>query len=124
MAVWFLTLMALLSGRVYIDYVDIVELNHVICPTNGNEQGVYWVWWRWQTVDGVSDYYVADWRRQADVPRPTTGTNCVQEFWDNKARVSRRIESCLFAESWTFYDRESEDRKRLPESRRRKLRAR
>jgi hypothetical protein len=103
-----------------LDAVDIVELNHVICPTNGNEQGVYWVWWRWQVVDGLADYYVADWRRFADVPRPKDG---VQEFWDSKAKVKRRIESKVFSETWTFYDRESEDRKRLPESRRRKLRS-
>jgi hypothetical protein len=101
-----------------LDSVEIAELNHVICPTNGNEQGVYWVWWRWQVVDGVAGYYVADWRRHVDVPRPTDG---IQQFWDSKTRVNRRIESKVFSETWTYYDRETEDRKRLPEYRRRKL---
>jgi hypothetical protein len=101
-----------------VDSVEIAELNHVICPTNGNEQGAYWVWWRWQTVDGVSDYYVADWRRVADAPMPRKG---VQEFWDGKTKRNRRIESKVFSETWTYYDRETEDRKRLPEYRRQKL---
>jgi hypothetical protein len=118
---WIATLLAFLPlDEIILDSVDVVELNHVICPTNGNEQGAYWVWWRWQVVDGTADYYVADWRRYSDVPRPKDG---VQEFWDSKAKVKRRIESKVFCETWTFYDRESEDRKRLPESRRRKLRS-
>lgn len=112
--IWFLIILP----YPVLDRVDIVELNHVICPVNGNEQGVYWIWWRWQIVDGVGDYYVADWRRMADSPRPKDG---VQEFWDSKARVKWRVESKVFCETWTFYDRESEDRKRLPESKRRKL---
>jgi len=113
-----LALLAFTPGPVAIDQVDIVELNHVICPTDGSEQGVYWVWWRWQSVDGLADYYVADWRRVTDVPRPTDG---VQEFWDGKAKRRRRVESRVSIETWCFYDRESEDRKRLPESRRKKF---
>lgn len=100
------------------DRVAVAELNHVLCPVNGTEQGVYWVWWRWQTVDGREGYYVADWRREVDVPRPTNG---VQE-WLDKGRVRRRVVSRVFRETWTQYDREEEDRKRLPEYRRRKLR--
>ena len=118
--IWLL-LLSLLPPPVLHDSVDIAELNHVCCPTNGNEQGAYWVWWRWQTVDGISDYYVADWRRQTDAPRPREG---VQEFWDAKFKVNRVVTSKVLCETWTSYDRESEDRKRLPESRRHKLRQR
>jgi len=113
-----LVLFAFAPGSVAIDHVEIAELNHVICQFDGSEQGVFWVWWRWQTVDGLADYYVADWRRLADAPRPTGGA---QEFWDAKAKLRRRVESRVSIETWCFYDRESEDRKRLPESRRKKL---
>lgn len=103
---------------VCVDSVEIAELNHVLCPLGNNEQGCYWIWWKWQTVDGVADYYVSDWRRWCDAPAPQLG---VQEFWDSKTKVNRKVHSRIYVETWTFYDKETHDRKRLPEASRRKL---
>lgn len=130
--------------HVVLDRVDVVELNHVICPTNGNEQGVYWIWWKWQTVNGYADYYVVDWRRQVEVPRrdsdrkywdqvPSRDQRGIpssdiaipgdgaQEWYDTKTKTHRRVESFIFKETWTFYDLEERDAKRLPASQRAKL---
>lgn len=115
---WIWLLCMVPSPEVVTDTVAISELNHVCCPETGAIRESYWVWWRWQRVEGVTDYYVADWIRLSECPRPENG---VQEFWDKKAKVKRRIESRVFVETWSNYDRESEDRKRLPENMRRKL---
>ena len=109
-----LALLALLPPAEVIDSVDVIELNHVFCPTTGNETGVYYLYW--ELRDG--EYVVREWRSSINLPRPKDGA---QEFWDAKSKVRRRIESKVFIETSTWFDRETENRKVFPESRRRKL---
>ena len=97
-----------------LDRCDVVEVNHIYDQQTGFIAGSFYIWW--ELKDG--GYSVRDWRAAKDVHRPVNG---VQEFWDSKSKVRRRIESKVFTETFTWYDRESEDRKRLPESKRRKL---
>jgi hypothetical protein len=101
-----------------VDRVDIAEINHVIDPETGNETAVYWVWWRWERHGTSEGYYVADWRLYAEVPQPTKG---IQQWYDKKSRCLRWVESRLTVESWLYYDVEVENRKLLPESKRRRL---
>lgn len=105
------------THHVLTDHVDVCELNHIVTPSG---QSTYWVWWRLHEHEGHTDYYVADWRRKCDVPRPTNG---VQVFWDSGAKVTRRVISRVQDETWSTFDREVFDRKRLPPERRRRLRS-
>ena len=108
-------LLALLPPVTVFDSVDIIELNHVFCPTTGNETGVYFLYW--ELRDG--EYVIRDWRSQGTIARPRDN---IQEFWDPKTKVNRRIEARLVTESWLWYDREVENRKVWPEAKRKKLR--
>jgi len=115
---WFLLLWFVPGDRVAVDHVDVCELNHVVLVP-GAPHNAYWVWWRLHEVDGHTDYYVADWRIESDVPAPIEG---VQEFWDSRSKLMRRVISQVQEETWSTFDREAHDRRRLPVERRQRLR--
>lgn len=98
--------------------VDVCELNHIRFGV-GQPVVSYWVWldWDWHYEHGY-DYYVRDWRCEAEVPHPIRG---VQEWQDKRTKRRLRVASRIFTESWTTYDREIEDRKRVAEQDRRRF---
>ena len=115
-----LALLIVFQPQPTIDHVAIAELNHVF-HRDGSYQASYWLWWRWEYhLTGEYDYYVADWRPFGEVPWPEQGA---QEWYDARTKTRRRVVSTLTRESWTRYDKEVEDKRRLPEAERRKLSA-
>jgi hypothetical protein len=108
------------------DRVDVIERNLVVNKDSGTDILEQYIWWDYETrlsKSGVtSAYFVRDWRSTKYVPEPVKhGDIWVQEWWDERSRTHRRIESKVLIDTYRFWDVEIANRNELPESHRRKL---
>lgn len=119
---------ALLSGIASLDpteHVDMLELNHYY-DAKGNlafDQVIYWGRNRTSGCPEVRAWRMAsdsDLHNRRPVKSEATGL-WVSEWTESGKRY--RIVSRQYHESWTQIDREAEDKKRLPDERRKGLSA-
>lgn len=127
MIVLALLLAFLPSDHVVVDRVDVVEFNSFF---NEDGKSVFnqFIWYDIETrflpsgTHPTTDYVVRDWRLEKDAPAPVKrGDRYVQEWFDAKTKTARRVESRVYVEIGSTYDREMIHRDRVPECKRRKL---
>lgn len=105
------------------DHVDIWERNQLF-NSEGKEYFVQHIFWRIETHDEVTDYYVSDWRMERDcnaIPQKTE-TGFVGTFRDRKDKINRVILAKQYLETESTVDYEVFDRDRLPAGKRSGLR--
>ena len=143
-----LLLLTAIEPREIVQHVDRLELNHVYSQSGrlAIDQIILWDWdtleERYQVVDWMKvhgyrlevDGERMEWERRHPngpdyIPRPNSsymvprrdGGKYSVTWWDSSLRTVRSIEAKRFIETWTGFDREVEERKVLPQSKRRKL---
>lgn len=115
-----LALMGIMSHS-RVEEVTIQELNIIYDMNTEKETGRYMVYWDNCWCDGSFHYKVRDWRRvEGNIPIKE-GNRYVARFYDKKTKKEMTIESPMYQKILSFYDRESEDRKKHPESIRKKF---
>lgn len=122
MNTFFLILVSMLTGTVVAtDRVAVVELNSVYCAESGSDVLCQYVWWdlaRYPTC-----FVVVDWRLSKDAPTPqSVDGKWVQEWYDKKTGIYRRVEAREFRLRDLPFDAEMKQRDIVPECRRRGLR--
>lgn len=113
-----LTLTACPLERSLIDYVDVIELNHVHSET-GHPYLHQWIFWHWNHAQ--RRYEVVAWRRVGYEHYYWRGKTL--RFIDGviEGKVEREIRAVSFRETWTFDDPEVADRQVLEIENRRGL---
>ena len=115
-----------ISNREVIDYVDLIEINHVYDDGKQKprfEQSVYYRWKKTYLFVTTNTgkplkrygwgFEVMDWRQLTTTGFPVKNNltgNWEQRFWDDRSRCYRKIISKSFKETHTLYDVESENR--------------
>lgn len=116
----FLTLATLAAAppvTTLVDYVDIIELNHIVETHFVNGERVHfsqWIFWRWNHTG--RRYEVIAWRR-AGGPCQWRGTTL--RFTDGE--TPREIRAISSRETWTLHDPEVADRQVVDTANRRGL---
>jgi hypothetical protein len=118
-----LLLLSMLPHAVAVDRVDVLELNNVYCQETGEDRLAQWIYWdhrtEWFASGKQTDLFVIAWRLSKDAPTPRRdGELWVQEWFDKKDGIFRRVESRDFWRRDLPYDIELRDRDRIPENRR------
>lgn len=110
-----------------IDYVDLLEVNHVYDEGKPNprfEQSIYYRWKKTYVLTFPKTsrkpvkrfgwgFEIIDWRQLTNTGYPVKNNhtgNWEQRFWDHRSQCYRKIIAKSFRESHTLYDKEAEDR--------------
>ena len=104
--------------RVLVDRVDVIELNHLQCPTTGRVTLVQVIYWRWCEAD--CQHHVVAWRMDRPARLRREGREWIETWTD--AGVSREVRAPYWRETWTFEDPELVDRESFSKDARRGLR--
>jgi hypothetical protein len=106
------------------DSVDVWEVNRYVCPKTGNEIFTQHLWWRVETHDEETDFFVSAWRMNKQVLTIPNreGQWYVARFYDPKDKVFRTIRAKQYMETVTQVDYETVDRQRLDDGKRSGLR--
>lgn len=112
--------LCLSAGGALTDHVSVWEHNTVVCGKTGQPQLTQEIFWRVEERDGVTDWFVADWRLSSNVntlPVPIRG-EWVGTFRDKKDGVWRTIRAAEYWDTESNADFELIDRVRLPTEKR------
>lgn len=103
--------------------VDLIEVNHFFdgCGRQAFDQAIFWDW-----CPGDCRFHVRDWRmlkKPSQCPRFDHGTEDAFMLWQD-GEVLREVRANNYRESWTQHDPELDERRIIPQERRRGLKQR